>query len=262
MEINSCLYETTVMHHRLIPREHRFSYRFFSFYLDLDEIDMIARQVFGISRNRFNAYAFYDKDHLELSGGTVKDNVLLYLKQNGIDLTGGRIMLLTNLRTFGYIFNPVAFYYCFDQSGRPVCVVPQIGNTFGELKAFLLRDDNFEKGRFKDRQDKFYYISPFTRLDDQLDFRIGIPDDQLRVGIDTSAQGKKIIVTTLTGDRKDLNSSNLCLMTLKFPFVTLKVITLIHWHALLLWLKKIPYQEKTQNMHLQKEVHRVWQKSS
>ena len=260
MGLNSCLYETEIMHHRLSPKEHRFSYRFFSFYLDLEEIDEVVRRVFLFSRNKLNAYSFFDKDHLEIGGQSIKENILLYLKEQGIDLAGGRIMLLTYVRTFGYVFNPVSFYYCFDKAGHPVCVVAQIGNTFGELKAFLIRGDKWKHDRFKDRQDKFYYISPFTQLDDQLDFKLAIPDQHLNVMIDTSKSGKKVILTAMMGNKKPLDSRQLCWLTLKFPFVTLKVITLIHWHALLLWFKSIPHEEKTSNMHLQKEVHRVWGK--
>ncbi len=261
--MNSCLYETEIMHHRLAPREHRFAYRFFSFYLDLDEIDELTRRIVLMSRNKFNVYGFYDCDHMGTPGHSVKDNLLMYFNENGIDFkSGGRIMLLTYLRTCGYVFNPVSFYYCFDEKNNPLCVVPEIGNTFGELKPFLVRKKDLHSNQFKNTQDKLYYISPFTRLDDQLDFRLTIPDERLNICIDTTKNNQKIILTTMTGQRRELTNRNLLRLTLQFPLVTTKVIALIHWHAFRLWLKRIPYQEKTTNPHLQKEVFRAWSKDN
>jgi DUF1365 family protein len=245
------------MHHRLTPKEHKFSYKFFSFYLDLDEIDQLTKNIHFLSRNRFNVYAFFDQDHIEKGGKSIKENILVYLNEQGIDLKGGRIMVLTYLRTFGYVFNPVTFYYCFDKENNPVCVIPEIGNTFGELKPFLICKDHLKDNTFRERQDKFYYISPFSKLDDQLDFKLTIPNDRCNICIDTSRNGKKQILTTMMGNRQELTNSNLFWLTLKFPFITLKVITLIHWHAFLLWIKKIPYEEKTNNTHLQKGVYRA-----
>lgn len=260
--MNSCLYETEIMHHRLAPKEHRFSYKFFSFYLDLDEIDEIARKVLFLSRNKMNVYSFYDIDHLIKGQRSIKDNILSYLRDHGIDLQGGRIMLLTYLRTFGYVFNPVSLYYCFDKDNKPLCVVPEIGNTFGELKLFFIGTEDLNGSKFKDSQEKFYYISPFTQLDDTLDFRLTIPSDRLNICIDTSKNGKKIILTSMIGEKKKLTNGNLLWMSIKFPLITLKVITLIHWHAFMLWLKKIPHEEKTNNPHMQKEVRRAWNKGN
>ncbi len=258
--MNSCLYQTEIMHHRLVPKEHKFTYQFFSFYLDLDEIDELASKIFLLGRNKFNLYSFCDKDHFSRQQGSIKDNILGYLKSKGVDLNGGRIMILTFLRTFGYVFNPVSLYYCFDNDNNPVCVVPEIGNTFGELKMFFVGKQDFDGRKFSDSQSKFYYISPFTKLDDTLDFRLTIPDERLNICIDTSRRGEKIVLTSMVGDKKQLTNTNVLAMSIKFPLVTLKVIVLIHWHALMLWLKKIPYEEKTSNLHDQKEVLRAWNK--
>lgn len=255
MGLNSCLYETTISHRRLVPVGHAFSYKFFSFYLDLDEIDTIVAHHPLMSRNRFNVYSFYDRDHMNSGAASVKENVLRYLQSCGVDIPGGRIMLLTYLRFFGYVFNPVSFYFCFDRQSQPVCVVPEIGNTFGEIKPFLV---NAQKdGRFVDTQNKFFYISPFNKLDDQLDYKLAIPSEHLNIHIDTSRDGQKVMLAAVSGVRRELTPGNLAWLTMKFPFVTLKVISLIHWHAGLLWLKKVPYEEKFSNPHLQKEVLRA-----
>src|SRR5258708_38012820 len=109
---NSCLYKAKVMHHRLAPKDHRFHYSVFMFYLDLDEIDELSKQLKFMSRNRFNLFNFRDKDHLQLprekpdTSKSIRQHITNYLQQNGVSIAGGRIMLLTNLWTFVYQFNP------------------------------------------------------------------------------------------------------------------------------------------------------------
>src|SRR5689334_5726511 len=129
--MNSCLYECRIMHCRVKPKYHKLNTTIFMFYLDIDEIDKVAKKLPLLSRNRFNIYNFVDKEHLEIGGKNVKENIEMYLKSKHVETPIKKIMLLTNLKTFGYNFNPVSFYYCFDDDNQPVCVVPEIGNTFG-----------------------------------------------------------------------------------------------------------------------------------
>ena len=103
--MNSCLYECDIMHYRLEPKKHKFTHRIFMFYFDLDEIDGLTKKITFLSHNRFNIYNFCDSDHISFKGESIKDNVLDYLKTKGVDLPSGKIMLLTNVRTFGYKFN-------------------------------------------------------------------------------------------------------------------------------------------------------------
>lgn len=254
--MRSCLFDTNVMHHRLSPKEHKFNYRFFSFYLDLDEIDALARRSLLLSRNRFNLFSFYDKDHLEIGQGNIKTSITRYLTDNGIESEGGRIMLLGYLRILGYVFNPVSFYFCFDKEDRPLCVVCEIGNTFGELKPFLIRNDKLAKTQFKDEQVKHYYISPFNKLDDRLEFKLEVPGETLNIRINTKRKNGRVLLTSMQGAKKPLNTTTLLKYALLIPFETIKVIVLIHWHALILFLKKIPYEQKDANPQLQKGVYR------
>lgn len=105
------------MHHRLAPKKHSFWYHIYLFYIDLDEIEVLNRQLRWFSYNRFNLFNFRDKDHLQLpkenpdTSKTVKQQLVDYLKMNGVDIEAGKIMLLTNLCVLGYNFNPVSFYF-------------------------------------------------------------------------------------------------------------------------------------------------------
>jgi DUF1365 family protein len=252
--MNSCLYECAVMHHRLSPREHRFSYRIFMFYLDLDEIDSIATLIPFFGRNRRNIFAFNDNDHLEDSGATVKQKLTGYLARNGICLQETcRIMLLTLPRVFGYVFNPVSFYFCFDSNGTPVCAVAEVGNTFREKKLYLLPEPSSEE-RFRLIAPKHFYVSPFSELDLQFDFKLRVPAESLEIHVDDRAGEQRTLLSALTGRRAPLTAARLGWFAAKYPLVTLWVIFLIHWNALLLWLKRIPFHSKEARPDLQRDV--------
>ena len=256
--MNSCLYECSVMHHRLAPKEHHFRHDIFMFYLDLDELDAVARAVLFFSRNRANLYAFRENDHLLSGEQSLKERVTKYLSANGVRFDPrGRIMLLTLPRVAGYIFNPVSIYYCFDPAGAPLCAIAEVGNTFGELKLFLLRPDELHEGKlFQKVTPKHFYVSPFSSLELSFDFKLRVPGDKLDIRIDDRAGDDKILLSTLTGTRAALNNARLLWFTLKYPLVTLKVICLIHWHAFRLWLKRVPFHRKAANPALQREVLR------
>ncbi len=252
--LRSCLYECKVMHHRLLPKESRFDYRLFFFCLDLDEIDEVARRTVGFSRNRWNLYSFLDRDHLTLCPGTVKENLIEYLRQNDVLFpVGGRAILVTLPRVLGYIFNPVSFYFCFDAAGAPVCAVAQVGNTYGEMKPYLLREP-ISENYFRLITPKLFYVSPFSDLDLDFDFKLRVPGENLDIHIDDKQGDKHVLLSALGGPRVALTSGRLLWLTLKYPLITLRVIFLIHWHALLLWLKRLPFHAKAANAHLQCDV--------
>ena len=244
------------MHNRLEPKPNRFVYDVFMFYLDLDEIDGLVKRMWPLSRNRWNLFTFRDRDHLLKYTTDIKTNLLEYLWIQGIQINNPRIMLLTNLRMFGYNFNPVSFYYCFENN-RPVCCVAEVGNTFGEQKFYLLPANSLENDRFKLRMEKYFYVSPFTDMDAEFDFSLGIPHKKLNIQINDYKNGKKFFLSSLSGIRKELTTGQLQWYTIRFPFLTLKIIALIHWQAFKLYMKKIPYYKKSDRPDLQREVCHV-----
>lgn len=262
--LNSCLYRATVMHHRFKPKPHRFHYKVFMFWIDLDEIALLKKNLLFFSHNRFNVFSLKDHEHLQLppenpdTSKSIKEHIICYMKQNGLHATPSKIMLLTNLNILGYNFNPVSFYYCFDENNQPLCSIAEVGNTFKEMKPYLLTSQHFKHTAFELRTAKHFYVSPFFNLDTQFDFKLAIPEKKLHLKIDTYDDGEKVFTSTLTGGQTPLTNLNLFWYGIRFPLLTVQIITLIHWHALLLWMKKIPYHKKSHNPQLQQGVFRKY----
>jgi DUF1365 family protein len=256
--MNSCLYECSVMHHRLAPKAHHFQHRLFMFYLDLDELDLLSKKIMLFSYNRRNFYSFRDSDHEPTGESSLKDRIIAFLGKNGIDPGPfGRVGLLAFPRVLGYVFNPISVYFCFDGEGGPVASIAEVGNTFSEKKLYLLgRNELSATDVFKKIIAKNFYVSPFSALDLNFDFQLKIPDETLDIKVDDREGDEKILVSTLAGKRAALNNLNLLWFTIKYPLVTLKVIFLIHWHALRLWLKGVPFHRKAENAECQQGVLR------
>jgi len=272
--LRSCFYEARVMHHRLEPRHHRFEYGIFLACLDLDELDRLDARSRWFSRNRRNWLEFRDADHLphpdgiDGTSGTAGDSGLrpdtrrslaAWLARNGVTLADtDRVLLLTLPRIAGYVFNPVSFYFCTRAGGQPVCAVAEVGNTFGELKPYLvpLEPGGRDGGVFRLVAPKHYYVSPFTALDVCFDFQLRLPEAGLRIAVNDVRDGRNLLVTTLTGSRRPFTDAEAVRLALRYPLVTLKVITAIHWHALRLWLKRVPWHAKSERPDLQRGVFR------
>jgi uncharacterized protein len=260
---HSCIYECTVMHHRLEPMENRFQYRFFMFCLDLDELDELVRKNIFISRNKFNLFNFRDSDHLQLPKENpdyrkkIKAHLLEYLQENGVEESAiGRIMLVTNLCMLGHQFNPVSFYFCFDKNDHPLCSVAEVGNTFGEMKLYFLGSEQLEQNRFSKRIIKNFYVSPFMAMDTEFHFILHVPNQLLSITIHDYQKGEKIFISTLRGVQKPLTDRSLIKYAIRFPLVTVQIITQIHWQAFKLWLRKMGYHKKNSFPELQQNVLR------
>jgi DUF1365 family protein len=231
------------------------------FCLDLDEVEAVIKKIRFISRNRFNLFTFRDRDHVQLPKGKpdtskpIKEHVLSYVLAHGIDPDSiATIKLVTNLCTLGYQFNPVSFYFCLGKNGEPVCSIVEVCNTFGEMKLYFLSQESMVNNSFRSQVVKNFYVSPFIDMDTHFDFRLQLPGEKLNICINGLQQGKKFFVSTLTGEQKPLTNSNVLKYALKFPFITLRIIFLIHWQALRLCFKKISYHKKTSFIALQQNV--------
>jgi DUF1365 family protein len=244
------------MHHRFVPREHRFSYEVFLAWLDLDELDELDDRLRFFSHNRGNLYAFHDRDHFGEPARSLKENAAAFLTSHGVLETPARIRVLTLPRTFGHVFNPVSFHFCDRADGTPLAAIAEVQNTFREIKPYLVDAPLPGASGFERRVTKHFYVSPFFALDDEFHFRLPAPGERLAMQVDDYTGDQRTLHTTLTGRRVPLTDGQLLRQTLRCPLVTMKVISAIHWEAFRLWRKGIPYHAKSANPHLQRDLER------
>jgi DUF1365 family protein len=233
------------------------------FLIDLDEIELLSKKIKLFSYNRFNFFSLYPHEHYtsddteQMDKKSIKSSILNFVKQHDESLHPLKIKLLTNLNVLGYNFNPVSFYFCYGVEELPICAIAEVGNTFGEQKCYFLDKRNYEDAVFHLETTKYFYVSPFTDHDDHFDFRLTVPGNKLNLKIDTIRGDDRYFVSTLTGERKTLTNARIIWYALRFPLITLRIIFLIHWNALLLWLKGLSYHKKNAHPELQKDIYKI-----
>jgi DUF1365 family protein len=232
---NSAIYTGAVMHRRLAPRRHRFRYRGFWLLLDLDELDSLTSRLRFFSHNRFNLFSLDDRDHGDGSAAPLRVQIEARLRGAGIDCTGGRIRLLCMPRSLGHCFNPLSVYFCDDAEGRPLAIVYQVHNTFGERHSYVLPARG--QGRQLQACDKAFYVSPFMDIDLRYEFAVSMPGERLNLAIRLRQHGETLMVAVLAGERRALDDRGLLRLFLTIPAQTLTTVAAIHWEALRLWLK-------------------------
>ncbi len=237
-----CLYECDVNHTRVSPRKHAFDYRVFMIAFELGSFPKSAL----LSRNRFNLFSIDDRDHINTDPAKgIRENLLDWLAENGTEIASdSRITLVTFPRVLGYAFNPVSFYYIHSIDGKPVTAVAEVTNTYREMKLYPLGEPS-DEGVFDRLIAKDFYVSPFSDPNDSFRFRIGQTLENWAVSINNLTDGKPSLLSSIRGDRRELSTSRLAWFALKYPFLSLGIIFGIHWQALLLYLRKIPYFPKS-----------------
>ena len=235
----AALYVGRVMHARLKPIGHRFSYRVMSLLVDLDRLDAADRQsrLFGV--NRAALYSFNEADHGERDGSALRIYAQRRAVERGIDLTGGRVLLLCYPRLLGYTFNPLSVYFCHRADGELALLIYEVRNTLGDIHPYVLpvAPDEISDAGVRQQQDKLFYVSPFIEMAMRYHFRVLPPRDSVRLRILETDREGPLFAATFNGRRRALNTAELLRAFFAFPLVTLKIMAAIHWEALRLWVK-------------------------
>jgi uncharacterized protein len=242
--MNSCFYEGQVRHRRFTPKPHAFDYRIFYVYLDLDELETVFSQRWFWSTKKMAPARFCRADHLGDKGLPLKQAVADAVEQQTGVRPQGPIRLLTHLRYFGFVFNPVSFYYCFDTTGTKLeTIVAEVNNTpWGEQHIYVL-PQNQNTGRARHARfalAKEFHVSPFMPMDMHYNWALTTPEQQLGVHMQNYHADTKIFDATLALHQKSINAKNCASMLLRYPLMTVTVITAIYLQALKLLFKGTP----------------------
>jgi uncharacterized protein len=212
--IGSSLCVGTLLHERLEPPARRFAYPLFMLLLDLDELPRLGRRLRLFGHDRARVLSFRERDHLDAASEPLRDRVEGVLRH-----------------VFGYVFNPVSFYYCYDPLGRLAARVAEVNNTFGDRHAYAGTGASW-------RDKKVMHVSPFFSMEGSYAWDLPEPDAaRVDVRVDLAREGRPLLRARLALRPRALTDGTLAAALLRFPFLTLKVVAAIHYQALCLWLR-------------------------
>jgi DUF1365 family protein len=227
----AALYVGSVMHARLAPTPHRFRYRVFTLYVDLDRLEEADRLSRLFSVDRWNLVCLRTADHGACGATPLAGWARETFAAEGI--SAARVRLLAYPRLFGYAFNPLSLFYGFDDAGRLVGAIAEVRNTFGERHCYVLP---LAPGA-RARADKAFHVSPFLDMAHTYRFGLAAPDAQARVSIVEHDARGPVLTALFAGARRPLTTGALLATLLRTPLMTLKVTAAIHLEAVRLWRK-------------------------
>ncbi|MEW5837286.1 MAG: DUF1365 domain-containing protein [Pseudomonadota bacterium] len=238
----SALYVGEVMHQRMTPVSYRFSYRVFSLLVDVDDAEAGFPGLRWLSCNRFNLLSFHARDHGPRTGEPLRPWIERVLLEAGVQVRPGRILINAYPRILGYQFNPLTVWYVQNLAEEVIAIVCEVSNTFGQHHHYLFH----EQGQplpwpYRNHADKAFHVSPLMGMGMRYHFVFSAPHKRLSLAIretDREAEGEPtVFAATHIARRQPLSDAALIRQCLAIPFLTLKVIVLIHWQALKIWLR-------------------------
>jgi len=232
--VRSAVYTGTLMHARRTPARHVFRYPVSYWLFDLDELAALEQKLELFSANGRNVVSLLDRDHFD--GAPLKQAVLELANDASIE----RVLMLTQPRVLGYVFNPVSFYWCYRGDGSLACIVSELNNTFGERLPEVLRGPELHY-----EQRKRLHVSPFFGLDQSYEYAFSQPGEEVWARIHVrDDDGARPLTAVLHAHRQELSNRSLAGLLLRYPLQPLQVIALIHFEALRLWWKRVPFHHK------------------
>lgn len=227
--MSAAIYRTSISHVRHTPLKNSFTYRSYSWFVDVDNLPRLPLLMRPLA-------VFRSGDHLGDPDATIRSNVERYLRTQGIEPDGGPIHMLTSARVFGYVFNPLTLFWCYRSNGELECVVAEVHNTYGERHCYLLRTDISGRASVP----KAFYVSPFNEVDGQYRMKLPPPGERLAVSIVLEREGHRPFVASVDGKRRPATGRNILAAALTVPAAPLLVSALIRVQGITLWARRLP----------------------
>jgi uncharacterized protein len=233
-------FDTVITHVRQAPLTSKFRYSSRSWLVDLDNLPRLPRGLRWLG-------GFEARDHLGDPSASLRDNVTRFLAHEGIDVAGGRLMMLANSRALGRAFNPISIHWCYAADGTLAAVIAEVHNTYGDRHAYLLRPDG--ENRVDAQLDKAMYVSPFNPVDGRYRISVSAPEDRVSVSVRLDRDGQPPFVATLTGERRP--SRGVLASAVGSAATSLRVSTLIRWQGIRLFVRGLRVEPRP--IHPQQE---------
>jgi DUF1365 family protein len=227
--MTAAIYRTSIRHVRRDPLENAFTYRSYSWFVDLDALPVLPWWLRPLA-------GFHARDHLGDPAASIRENVDRFLAVNGAEPDGGKVTMLANARVLGQVFNPISLFWCHGADGALHAVIAEVHNTYGERHCYLLHPD--EAGRA--RTDKDFYVSPFNEVDGSYRMNLPEPDGNLAVAVVLERAGRKPFTATMTGVGQAATPSSILAAALAVPLAPLRLVLQIHWQGIKLWARGLP----------------------
>ncbi|MFD9612231.1 DUF1365 domain-containing protein [Streptomyces sp. NPDC059083] len=230
---SAALYECVITHVRRAPLRHTLRHRTYLWCVDPDRPPVLPRPLRPLAR-------FDARDHFGGTSGSIRAGLDAYLAAHGVDLRGGRVVMLAHARVFGFVFNPLTVYWCHDPSGALVCVVAEVHNTYGERHCYLLRTDETDEAEVE----KEFYVSPFFAVEGRYRMRLPLPGERLNLTVHLENADGRAFTAVVRGRRRPATASSLLSAAARRPWSTAAVWAGIRRHGIHLLLRGLPVQPR------------------